>query len=151
MIFPVGITIVLTIFVLFSIGVFYFGKNRGTALALSFYPAYLLFDKFPYLDKLIFTTNPQYLALNKTLIFFGFLFITYIIISGYIAEDFGNNRFVSTFLLGLVLTVLTLGFAHFILPVDQIYSFSPKLNLIFNNTIGFFWWITVPLILLFFV
>jgi hypothetical protein len=148
MIVSTDILIIAGIFLLSSASAFYFGKSKLVALFFSCYPAILLFQDFPYKKNLIFVKDGIGHGINMYVLYGVFVFIVYKIISRFINADFEGNKFFHSILIGISCTVLFLTLGHFILPLDEIHNFSSRIDSLFTQGFGIFWWLLGPLLLL---
>ena len=149
--FSGDVVFLITIFViLFAFGL-YFGKGSLVSLILSFYPANLLFNTFPFISKTLIFHDDKLLLLNKIVIFFIFLIPIAIIVDRYISPKSSSRGIPDTFKiagLALALTILVVIFSYSTVNYDLLQNFSPKIDLLFSTPARLFYWNLVPIILL---
>lgn len=150
-IFTRDTVVLLGVFVLFFAFALYFGKNRIISLLLSFYPAAFLYERFPYLAKLLVLQGPQLAVLNKLIIFLIFLIPIDIIINKFIFSDsgYGSTRLLRIAGFAIAGVILMLVFTYSVVDLSIFYSFSIAIHHTISTYI--FWWTLAPLILMFFL
>ncbi|MCX6703532.1 MAG: hypothetical protein NTV02_02510 [Candidatus Zambryskibacteria bacterium] len=151
MIFPIDVFVIIGIFIFCTLFTFFLGKSKGVSLLLSLFGAILLFQTFPFVKNLTVLTGAVPLALNTLAIFLAFTAFLYFTLNRYIVGDFFEAKFFKSAILGLAITALVLAIMHFVLPVDALYNFGPKVDTWFGGNFGLFWWIAIPLGILFFI
>ena len=146
--------VLLGVFFVFFFYALYFGRNRIISLIFAYYPSVLLFQIFPYIDKLIILQSNELIALNKLVIFLIFFLPLNIIINRYIFAESGYSGVSHIFRVGglsLCCLVLFMLFYYTIINLEIFHSFSPVLNTLFSGTNRLFLWNLAPLALLIFL
>lgn len=124
---------------------FYFGRDRLMSLIASIYAAVLLYQKFPYGSYV--PDGPWY----EIGIFALFVVVALIAFSGlsfFLARE--TSSFLGTAALSIATAGLLLSIAIYILPVQQLYTFSAPTMALFSSAESFFLWLLAPLVALFF-
>jgi hypothetical protein len=131
------------------------GKDRAIALIIALYVGLLAFLNFPYLEQLIlFEGSDAERALSNGLVFLGFAAIAFVIMERIVWAEYprrGGGRFFEALLLALSATILLLSFAYHVLPIAAFYDFEPQIDLLFEPSKYFFWWLVAPLAVVFFL
>ncbi|HEY4505413.1 MAG TPA: hypothetical protein VJG67_01865 [Candidatus Paceibacterota bacterium] len=143
----------LVIFAVFFVYAMYLGRGRIISLILSFYPATLLYNAFPFIDKLTMSSEKG-LVLGKIGIFLVFLIPINIILNRYVfAESFytGTSHMIRTGGLALVTVILVILFSYNTVNFDVLHDFSPGMDIIFSGASREFWWNLTPLAILAFL
>ena len=139
------------IFFVFFFYALYFGRNRIISLIFSFYPAVILYQICPYIDKLVILNGEKLILLNKLAIFLIFFLPLNIIINRYIFAESGYSgashifRTVGFALCALVLFML---FTYTVINLDTLHDFSPTIDTLFNGGSRLFIWYLAPIVLL---
>ena len=139
------------IFFVFFFYALYFGRNRIISLIFAFYPSALLYQIFPYFDKLIILQGDKLIILNKLVIFLIFFLPLNIIFSRYIFSESKYSgashifRIIGLSLCSLVLFVL---FTYTVINLNIFHDFSPTIDLLFTGSTRLFLWNIAPLALL---
>jgi len=68
------------VFVVLFICALYFGKNRMASVILTFYPATLLYNNFPFINKFILLDGDRGVIINKWLFLLFYLSVLYILV-----------------------------------------------------------------------
>ncbi len=147
-----------SLFMVITFGVFLFyamGKGRYALINIIFslYLALLIFIKFPYFDSLASSTGDGG-AVAKILIFVTFVVIGALLHRRHIPGDDYEPAFQGFWkkiLLALMATVLVMIFSFHALPVTEIITPGSPIQALFAPEENFFWWLILPLIVLFFV
>jgi len=147
--------LLIAFFIVFTAYTFYFGKGRAATFIISLYVSTFLYLFFPYFEKLkgLVETESGTIGIELSL-FIAFLIITNIIIGRLIGGVFSVSTLYSWFegiLLSISGTVLVLIFSYHIIPITQIYDFSPYLDALFEPAEYLFFWLSAPLLALIFV
>jgi len=144
--------VVLVIFGLLLCFAWYMGRSAFASLLVSFYVGLLLYTIFPYQTlALSFGTTPFFKLLIALGIFLIFTVIPYIVLRRISDSDFFSIGIIGTFVLCVLGTGFLMAVGYEVLPVRDVYTFTPTLDLLFAPKDYFFWWIGAPLLgLLFF-
>lgn len=145
-----------SIFMIVVFGVFLFyamGKGRYALINVIFglYLALLISLKFPYYNKLLGDGNN---AIAKIVIFLVFVVIGIILLRKHIPGDDFESAFQGLWkkiLLAAMATILVMAFSFHALPVTEIITPGTPIQSLFAPEQNFFWWMILPLIVLFFV
>ncbi len=145
----------LGVFALFSVFAFFQGRQAIMNVIVGLYFALLISIEFPNYDWLLGSVHTsQSIALAK-LAFFAFITLlttalTYRIMPG----EFRESRFeswVPKLLLSLAATVVVMNFSFHVLPVTEFLTPGTPLQSLFGPEVYFFWWLLVPLVILYIV
>ncbi len=131
------------------------GRQAIINIIFGLYLSLLLVTFLPNYDQLFSSVSGAAANSAAQLAFFVFLTVITTIVSARVMPDeFSETRFESFFkkiLLALSATLLVVAFSFQVLPVEELLSVSTPLQLLFSPEIYFFWWLLIPLIVLFFV
>lgn len=147
-----------SIFMIATFGVFLLyamGKGRYALVnvILSLYLALLISIKFPYYDALA-SSSGQGAAIAKILIFLAFVIVGVILFRRHIPGDDYEPAFQAfgkKILLAACASVLVMIFSFHALPVTEIITPGTPIQALFAPEQNFFWWLILPLVVLFFV
>jgi len=143
---------VLTVFGVFLLYAMAKGRYAVITVIFSMYLALLISFTFPYYDQL--TTASGGDALAKILVFIAFIIAGVILLRRHIPGDDYENAFQSFWrkvLVALMATILVMAFSFQALPVTEIIDPGTPMQTLFGPQENFFWWLTLPLIALFFL
>lgn len=151
-------TDILSIVVLFVV-LFLIVLSRGgkffITLILSFYPALMLYIYFPYTGQVIATGgDPLTEFIIRIAVFAIFLVISFLAIKYFVRKHInatGGKKVVQGITLSLSALTLILSLVVVIIPLREIYSFSPLLTNFVSEETVFFWLLAPVIIMLFFV
>ena len=150
-------TDIVSLFVVFLVFFFYtmyFGKGRIISAVFAYYPAVLLYNIFPFGEKVLLAQGENLLILNKIGLFLVFFIPLNIIINRYIFAEsvhIGASHVFRTAGFAIALLIMILLFSHTIVSLDIIHHFSPMINGLFTGTTRIFLWNLAPLVLLAFL
>ncbi|MCX6701974.1 MAG: hypothetical protein NTX96_02140 [Candidatus Zambryskibacteria bacterium] len=145
------IVFLLVTFVVIFLCAMYFGRNRIVSLILAFYPATLLYNSFPFINKFIVLSGDRAVVINKIGIFLVFFILVNLAINKYVAlYDESSSTFRKGGLAFAVL-ILFLLFSYTIVNFDVFHNFSSSIDVLFQGETRIFWWSLTPLIILWFV
>ncbi len=147
-----------SLFMIIVFGVFFFygmGKGRYALINVIFalYLALLISLKFPYYNE-ITGMGGDGSAIAKILIFLVFFVIGVMLHRRHIpGDDFepAFQGFGKKILLASMATILVMIFSFHALPVTDIITPGSPIQALFAPQENFFWWLILPLIVLFFV
>jgi hydrogenase-4 membrane subunit HyfE len=132
-------------------------KGRQTIINLicGLYFALLISSQFPYYDIVLKDlTESTVIAAAKLVIFILFTFLSTWLFKRIMPEEYREGKF-ETFhkkiLLACAATILVMLFSFSILPVTEFLTPGTPIQSIFAPTQFFFWWLLLPLAVLFFV
>jgi hypothetical protein len=139
---------VIAVFAFIAVGFFYgisAGRSKLLALLFSLYVSGFIFENVYYLK-----TNDVFL---RILAFLFILVIVTILFSKVLAHtyEYGSLNWFKSLILSFMSTGLLFSYFFHILPGREIFTFSPLVQNIFASNGAFFWWLTLPLVALFFV
>ncbi len=129
------------------------GRYTLVNVILALYLALLIAIKFPYFDELT-GADGQSSAITKILIFVAFIVAGTMLFRRHIPGDDYEPAFhkLSTkILLALMATILVMAYSFHALPVTEVLTPSTPIQHLFAPEQNFFWWLILPLAVLFFV
>jgi hypothetical protein len=145
------ITVLFVLFLFFLFYGLYLGKSRIVSLIVAFYPALLVYARFPFIKQLTFLTSQKGIVVNELFIFVAILILLDIIIGRYIFSETlgGSVHFlkIAGFSLGVVTLVLILSYTT--IHLDVFYNFSNQIDLLFSTPNRILIGLAIPFILLF--
>lgn len=129
------------------------GKTKLIAVLFSLYVSGLVFENFSYL---VFLTKGRTLVetfLVRSVAFAVLIILLTILFSRILSRDTtsGTRVWWQVFLLSFLETGLLMSFIFQLLPAKELFAFSPVVQNFFASSRAFFWWLTLPLVALFFV
>ncbi|MHB1316397.1 MAG: hypothetical protein ACYCZW_00890 [Minisyncoccota bacterium] len=151
MIFTTDILVIAGILVVGTFFTFFFGKSKGVILILSLFGAIPLYQSFPFVKQLTVATGALPIAANILAIFLAFVVFMFFLLNKYIVGDFIDGNFFKSVIFGLAFVTLILALFQFVLPLDALYNFGPNIDKWFAGNFVLFWWLTIPLGIVFFV
>jgi len=151
MIFPTDVLVIIGLVVAGTGFAFFLGKSKAVALLLSLFSAIPLYQSFPFVKQLTVATGALPQAANILGIFLVFVLLMFFLLNKYIIGDFIGGKFFKSVIFGLAFTALILTLFQFILPLDALYNFGPKIDVWFAGNFGLFWWLVVPLSIILFI
>ena len=128
------------------------GKKKLLAILFSIYISIILLENFNYLDfftqgekifNVFFVRASTFLAL---IVLLGILFAKTIF-----RGKPRREKWWQVFLLSFLETGLLMSAVFQLLPAKDLFTFSPFVQTFFASTEVFFWWLTLPLVALFFI
>jgi|GEM_PF-2332425 len=137
---------------LFIVVALRWGKENLVALNLALYVSYLLYTTFPYLAKLrtVGGDLPDWYA--DAAVFGLFTAVTYYIVRKVMWSDFmdeGASRWLDAVVLSLTTTLFGAALIYVLFPVSQTPLLTPILTAWLTNPAFFFWWLLLPLAVIF--
>jgi len=145
---------IVAIFVFLAVGFFYglwAGKNKLLAFLFSLYVSGFLFENFYYLDKIVKGGTMMERFWFEVLIFL-FLAVVLTVVFSRIFEpsfDSGPKNWLKSFLLSFSSIGLLFSYLFHIFPAKDVFTFSPLVQNLFASNNAFFWWLFIPLIVIF--
>lgn len=129
------------------------GRQAVINIIIGLYLALLISLEFPYYEALTdsFTTS-QGVAMAKLALFILFTAITTVLCFRIMPDEFRENKFESfgkKFILALAATSLIMIFSFQVLPITEFMSTGTPLQTAFAPTEYFFFWLLLPLAILF--
>lgn len=129
-------------FILFLVFALYAGKGRVISLILAYYPASILFNSLPFLNKLL-VLQDKMLVINKIAIFLIFLVPLSIIINSYIFSESmhsGAQHLIRTSVLALLMLFLVVIFSYSVVNYDTFHNFTTSTDILFTPISRIFYW-----------
>ena len=148
------------LFLLIILGIFLFtafkkGRQTVTNIILGLYLALLISKEFPFYDSIFSsTTAPQSEAAVMLAIFMFFTVIATLLFSRILPREYDETAmegFGRKLLLAIGGTILVIIFSYHVLPITEFIHPGSPINYLFGSAEYFFYWLLVPLIILFFV
>ncbi len=142
-----------TVFSVFLVYAMAKGRYALINVIFALYLALLVSIKFPYFDELT-GTGGQSAAVTKILIFVAFIVAGTMLFRRHIPGDDYEPAFQKLWikvLLATMATVLVMAYSFHALPVTEILTPSTPIQHLFAPEQHFFWWLILPLAVLFFV
>ena len=129
------------------------GKTKLVAVLLSLYVSALVFENFSYLDQFIKGQSFLNVLLFRILVFAILVVLLAILFNRFLSIDriSGTREWWKIFILSFLGVGLLISFVFRFLPAKEIFNFSPIVKNLFASSRTFFWWLTLPLVALFFV
>lgn len=143
------------VFLIFLVVALMKGRQAIINTIFSLYFALLISLVFPYYDKLLSTfETPRGIASGKLIVFTLFT-VAFVFLTGRVMPDeFKEKRFESfgkKLLLALAATSLVMVFSFQVLPVTEFLTPGTPIQSLFAPEQYFFWWLLLPLVVLFLV
>lgn len=131
------------------------GRQAVINVIFSLYLALLLSLEFPFYESLLsgFTTS-QGVASGQLVIFLLFTVAFYFLTKRLMPDEFREKKFESfgkKALLALSATILVMIFSFQVLPVTEFLTPGTPIQSLFAPEGYFFWWLLLPIIVLFFI
>lgn len=142
--------------VLAVVFIFTMAKGRQAVINLIFglYLALLISIEFPYYTKLFGSLSTEALSFAKLALFAVFTVLATILCGRVMPDAFRENRFESfgkKLILALSATVLIMVFSFQVLPVTDFLTPGTPIQSLFAPEAYFFWWLLLPLVILFII
>ncbi|OGG47627.1 hypothetical protein A2761_01495 [Candidatus Kaiserbacteria bacterium RIFCSPHIGHO2_01_FULL_51_33] len=129
------------------------GIGRMSIAILSVYVALLLYQNFPYLEKLLIsTTSSRDLFFSHLLIFLAFALFGFLVLNRLNALTGSLSMLPGTFeyiLLAATSTGLLIAIGYHLFLIDLIHNFGLTIDRLFAQPNYFFWWLLAPLVAIF--
>lgn len=151
MIFPTDVLIIIALVVVGTGFTFFFGKSKAVALLLALFSAIPLYQSFPFVKQLTVATGALPQALNILGIFLAFAALMFFLLNKYIVGDFVDGNFFKSVIFGIAFAALALAIFQLVLPLEGLYNFGPNIDKWFGGNFNLFYWLAVPLGIVFFV
>ncbi len=129
------------------------GRSRLITVLFSLYIYAIIFENFSYLDPFI-KGRPIIETFLFRIVIFGILIL---LLSALFSRILNRDNVSGTrvwwqiFLLSFLETGLLMSFVFKLLPAKEIFDFSPVVQNFFASDRAFFWWLTLPIVALFFI
>jgi len=146
----------MVIFFFVAAGFFYgisAGKTKLIAVLFSLYVSALIFQNVYYFDAFIKGRNLLETFLFRAAIFLIIVFLLALLFNKLLPHDTapGMKSWPSIFILSFLETGLLMSLIFQLLPAKELFTFSPVVQNIFASDKVLFWWLTLPLVALFFI
>lgn len=145
----------LGVFGLFLTLAIFKGRQTTINVIMGLYLALLISLEFPNYEQLFRSLETAKAIAGAKLAFFAFITLfTTALSSRIMPDEFREERFESfgkKLLLALGATILIMTFSFHVLPVTEFLSPSTPLQSLFAPELYFFWWLLVPLVILYIV
>ncbi len=129
------------------------GRQHLINLIVGLYFALLISLEFPYYEKILGGAPGEGNALGTIIIFVLFTILSTILIARVMPEEYREGKFESfgkKLILAIAGTILILVFSFHVLPLTEFLHPSTPIRSLFAPTEYFFWWLLVPLAVLYF-
>ncbi|MCF7815716.1 MAG: hypothetical protein K9M10_01195 [Candidatus Pacebacteria bacterium] len=129
------------------------GRYALINVLFALYLALLISIKFPYYNQIVQGTGDSS-AVAKILLFISFFLVGIILFRRHIPGDdyeAAFHKIGKKVLLAVMATVLVMIFSFHALPVTEIITPGTPIQALFASQENFFWWLILPLAVLFFV
>lgn len=128
------------------------GKKKILAVLFSIYISIILMDNFGYLDFFTQGENIFTVFLVRAIAFFTLIFILAVLFAKTIFRGKPKKeKWWQVFVLSFLEVGLLMSAAFQLLPAKDLFTFSPAVQTFFASGEVFFWWLTLPLVALFFI
>ena len=145
----------LGVFGIFLVLAVFKGRQALINLIFSLYLALLISFVFPYYDTLLgMFSSSQGESIGKLLIFVAFTFCFWLLCARIMPDEFRENKFESfgkKLLLALGATSLVMVFSFQVLPITEFLAPGTPIQSLFAPEQYYFWWLLLPLAILFFI
>lgn len=128
------------------------GKQTLINITLGLYFALLLSLEFPYYDALLGSAGAGAESIIKLTLFAGFTVISTMLFNHLMPREFEETKFEGfgkKFLFALGATILVMAFSFHVLPITEFLTPGTPIQTLFAPEEYFFWWIALPLGILF--
>lgn len=143
----------LIVFGCFTALAFFKGRQTITNVILGLYLALLLTLQFPYFTQLLADIeSPRDQAIFSIAIFIFFSAVSTWLFARILPREYSEKMFEGTgskFALALAGTILVLAYSFHALPVTDLVSPGGPVTALFGSAEYFFWWLLVPIAILF--
>lgn len=145
----------LVLFFFLAAGFFYglmAGKKKLLAVLFSIYISIILLDNFGYLDFFTQKEDIFTVFLVRAFAFFTLIILLGILFAKTIFRGSAKKeKWWQVFVLSFLEVGLLISAAFQLLPAKDLFVFSPIVQIFFASDKMFFWWLTLPLVALFFI
>ena len=146
--------ILIVVFLVLLIYGMKFGKRRIISLILSFYISIPIINFFPYSESISFFGDTEKAVLYSQIGFFALVivFINIILERVVILEIYssGARKLIENIFLALAGSGLLISISYHIISISELHDFAEQIDLVFASSVLFFWWLMVPLVVIFF-
>ena len=145
----------LGVFGLFLLFAIFKGRQATINVIFGLYLALLISREFPNYDQLFSgIESTGSLVAAKILLFVAITLFTTALCYRVMPDEFREERFESLFkkiFLALGATILVMSFSFQVLPISDLLAPGTPLQIIFGPEPYFFWWLLVPMVILYIV
>jgi hypothetical protein len=143
----------LAVFMLFMLWATFKGRQAMINIIFGLYLALLILIEFPYTDYLTDSLGGSVAqSVGKLILFSIFTTLTTWLFAHVMPDEFREKKFESFFkkvLLAGAASILVMAFSFQVLPVTEFLTPGTPLQTLFAPEGLFFWWLMVPLVILF--
>jgi len=143
----------LAVFMLFMLWATFKGRQAMINIIFGLYLALLILIEFPYTDYLTDNLGGSVAqSLGQLVLFSIFTILTTWLFAHVMPDEFKEKKFESYFkkiLLAAAASILVMSFSFQVLPVTEFLTPGTPLQTLFAPEGLFFWWLMVPLVILF--
>lgn len=143
----------LAVFMLFMLWATFKGRQAMINIIFGLYLALLIFIQFPYTTYLTENLGGSVLqSAGKLVLFTVFTFLATWLFAHVMPDEFKEKKFESFFkklLLAGAASILVMAFSFQVLPVTEFLTPGTPIQSLFAPEGLFFWWLMVPLVILF--
>jgi len=144
----------LTVFGLCFVFAIFQGRQAIINLMIGLYLALLISLEFPNYDVLFNNLTGTFVALAKLGLFVIITSLTTLLCYRIMPDEFREEKFeslVRKFILAAGATILIMAFSFHVLPVTDFLTPGTPIQSLFAPEIYFFWWLILPLIVLYII
>jgi fumarate reductase subunit D len=145
----------LAVFMLFMLWATFKGRQAMINIIFGLYLALLILIEFPYTDYLTDNLGGSVAqSLGQLVLFSIFTILTTWLFAHVMPDEFKEKKFESFFkkiLLAGAASILVMAFSFQVLPVTEFLTPGTPLQTLFAPEGLFFWWLIVPLVILFLI
>ncbi len=145
----------LGVFGLFLLFAIFKGRQATINVIFGLYLALLISREFPNYDQLFSgIESTGSLIMAKILLFVAITLFTTALCYRVMPDEFREERFESILkkvFLALGATILVMAFSFQVLPISELLAPGTPLQIIFGPEAYFFWWLLVPMVILYVV
>lgn len=147
---------IVALLVFVAVGFFYgllSGRTRLIAILLALYISQLLFENFRFLDAFIAEKGTLEMLFIRLAIFTALVVVLSFFFSRilFISKSVVSQKWWQIFLLSFLGVGLFVSMVFRLLPDIQLFTFSPLVQYLFASPSALFWWLLLPLPVLFFI
>lgn len=147
-----NITLLIVIAVLTALS-FYKGKSTLFSIIVSFYPAAIFYESFPYKSNFImFKDTNLHVFYSHAIIFAVFFVLSFMIARRIVHSDGMRSGFVGfldALFLSASVVLLTMTLCFHTLPYRDIYNLGAQFQNFFSSSLGYFVSAFIPVVVLF--
>lgn len=144
----------LAVFGVFMVCALRMGRQTVTNIILGLYLALLISIEFPFYDMLLSNGGAGAESVVRLIIFGIFTLISTWLFTRILPREYDEGTFEGfgrKFLLAAAGTILVMIYSYHVLPITDFIQPGSPINYLFGSEQSFFWWLMVPIVILFFV